>query len=78
MRRITVSVIERTEKCLALLMKSGDSQTDIINQSVQKNAYLDWEVREQKTKIILESPDGTQRELVWGFDVPEEEPREQG
>lgn len=71
MKRINATLTDRTAKALALLMESGDNLTDVVNQSVQKNAYLDWVTRVQHEKIFIESADGTQRELVWGFDVPE-------
>ena len=73
MKRITFNAANRTEKCIALLTEGGDNITDVINQSVQKNAYLEWE-QAHGTKIVLEKPDGTRRELVWSFGIPEEDP----
>jgi hypothetical protein len=71
MRRINVVFTDRTVKCLELLMEGGDSQTDIVNQSVQKNAYLEWRVR-QGSRILVAHPDGTQQEVVFSYRIPEE------
>lgn len=69
MSRKTVIFTDRSEKALSLLMEGGTSITDAVNQSVQKSAYLEWKVN-TGGKVIIQDPDGTQRELVFSYKIP--------
>lgn len=73
-KRITFSATERALKAITLAAEqTGDSQTDVLNQAAQRNAYVLYLLGQGAT-VQAVHPDGTVTplDLLWtGGAIPD-------
>lgn len=64
-KKVTVNLPEETVEDIRKLAERYGTNTEAIKRAIANEKFLSEEIVENKSKVLLESPDGTTREVIF-------------